>query len=219
MKKWRPAVGTRFPSCRSSNPSYPRLLNEIDDPPGILFSLGDIQSSDALAMAIVGTRHATHYGLRQAERLATGLARSGLTIVSGLARGIDAAAHRGALSAGGRTLAVLGSGILNLYPPEHAELAGQIARQGALISEAPPRRAPFSGAFPQRNRLISGLSLGVIVVEAAERSGALISARHGMEQNREVFAIPGRIDSRASAGCHALPPRWCNARAIGRRCA
>lgn len=185
-------------------PSYPRLLREIADPPGVLFVRGRLLAQDALAVAMVGTRHATPYGLRQAQRLAAALARAGLTIVSGLARGIDAAAHRGALEAGGRTLAVLASGVLEIFPPEHAELAEQIAAQGALVSEAPSRAEPLRGTFPQRNRLISGLALGVIVVEAPERSGALITARHAMEQGREVFAVPGSIESRSSHGCHRL---------------
>ncbi len=183
---------------------YPRALREIHDPPGILFVRGTLLPQDALAVAIVGARHATHYGLTQAERLAGSLARAGLTITSGLARGIDAAAHRGALAAGGRTVAVLGSGVLNLYPPEHAELAAEVVARGRVISEAPPRSPPLAGAFPQRNRIISGLSLGVVVVEASTQSGALISARHAMEQGREVFAVPGRIDSRMSRGCHRL---------------
>jgi DNA processing protein len=186
------------------DPAYPRALREIHDPPGILFVRGEILPQDALAVAIVGSRHATHYGLAQAERLAGGLARAGLTIISGLARGIDAAAHRGALAAGGRTLAVLGSGVLNMYPPEHAALADEVVARGAVISESPPRSPPLSGAFPQRNRIISGMSLGVLVVEASVRSGALISARHAMEQGREVFAVPGRVDNRMSHGCHRL---------------
>ncbi|MFH1266412.1 MAG: DNA-processing protein DprA [Planctomycetota bacterium] len=183
---------------------YPRLLREIHDPPGVLFVKGNFQPQDALAVAIVGTRHATQYGLRQAERLAGSLARTGLTIVSGLARGIDAAAHRGALAAGGRTLAVLGSGVLNVYPPEHEKLADEVAAQGAVLSEAPTRAAPLSGMFPQRNRIISGLALGTVIVEAGERSGALITARHAMEQGREVFAVPGRVDDRTARGCHRL---------------
>ena len=183
---------------------YPQTLRTICDPPGVLFVRGSIVPADGLAVAIVGTRHATPYGLAQAERLAGGLARAGYTIVSGLARGIDAAAHRGALKAGGRTLAVLGSGVLNIYPPEHEGLSQEVIAQGAIISENPPRSPPLAGAFPQRNRIVTGLSLGVIVVEAADRSGALISARHAMEQSREVFAVPGRVDNRMSRGCHRL---------------
>lgn len=205
-------VETELQLCREhgvlilwdADASYPRLLREIHDPPGILFVHGTLGPDDAMAVAVVGARHATTYGRRQAERLAGELARAGLTVVSGLARGIDAAAHHGALQAGGRTIAVLGSGVLNVYPPEHGELAARVRASGALISENPPRAQPMSGAFPQRNRLITGMSLGVIVVEAAERSGALISARHAMEQGREVFAVPGRVDSRASRGCHRL---------------
>ncbi len=184
--------------------AYPRTLRQIHDPPGVLFRRGTYLPQDELAIAIVGTRHATRYGLAQAERLGAGLARVGFTIVSGLARGIDAASHRGALEAGGRTIAVLGSGLLNIYPPEHEGLARDVAASGCLLSEAPPRMAPLSGAFPQRNRIISGLSVGTIVVEAANRSGALITARHAYEQGREVFAVPGPIDSRLSHGCHAL---------------
>lgn len=186
------------------DPQYPALLRKIHDPPPLLFIRGEFTPADLLAVAIVGTRHATHYGRTQAERLAAGLARRGLTVVSGMARGIDAAAHQGALKAQGRTVAVLGGGVLNVYPPEHSRLAVEIASRGAVISEAPPLRKPMSGAFPQRNRLISGLSLGVIVVEAAHRSGAFISVQHALEQGREVFAVPGRIDSRMSQGCHRL---------------
>jgi DNA processing protein len=187
-----------------SDADYPALLREIPDPPGVLFRRGQPQPADQLALAIVGTRHATRYGLRQAERLAAGLARAGLTIVSGLARGIDAAAHRACLGAGGRTIAVLGSGVLHVYPPEHASLADAIRQQGLVLSELPPLQQPMSGTFPQRNRLITGLTLGVLVVEAAERSGALISATHAGEQGREVFAVPGPADSRTSRGCHRL---------------
>ncbi len=187
-----------------ANPRYPRSLREIPDPPGVLFVRGEILPADVLSVAIVGSRHATTYGLAQAERLSAGLARAGLTIVSGLARGIDGAAHRAALSAGGRTIAVLGGGLLRLYPPEHAPLAEEVAKAGAVISEAPPQVAPMGGAFPQRNRIITGMSLGTIVVEASDRSGALISARHAMEQGREVFAVPGRVDNRMARGCHRL---------------
>ncbi len=187
-----------------ADPDYPRLLRELPDPPGILFIRGELRPADEMAIAMVGARHATHYGRTTAEKLAGSLARAGLTIVSGLARGIDAASHRGALAVGGRTIAVLGSGILNVYPPEHRDLADEVAASGALLSEAPLRAAPMSGTFPQRNRLISGLSLGTIVVEAASRSGSLITARHAMEQGREVFAVPGRVDSRTARGCHRL---------------
>jgi DNA processing protein len=183
---------------------YPPLLGRIPDPPGLLFVRGAIEPCDSLAIAIVGSRHATAYGRRVAWQLAGGLARAGYTIVSGLARGIDAAAHRGALDAGGRTLAVLGSGVLHVYPPEHADLAVEVTARGAVIGEAPPLAAPARGCFPQRNRIVSGLALGVVVVEAAEHSGALITARLAGEQGREVFAVPGPIDARLSRGCHAL---------------
>ena len=184
--------------------NYPKLLRQIHDPPGVLFRRGSSSPQDEMAVAIVGTRHATRYGLAQAERLAGSLARTGFTVVSGLARGIDAAAHRGAIAAGGRTIAVLASGLFNIYPPEHERLADEVAASGSLVSEAPPRMIPLSGAFPQRNRIISGLTLGTIVIEAAVRSGALITARHAYEQGREVFAVPGPVDSRMSHGCHAL---------------
>lgn len=184
--------------------AYPALLSRIDDPPGVLFVRGEFQPCDALAVAIVGARHATPYGLRVAEQLAGGLARAGYTVVSGLARGIDAAAHIGAIKAGGRTLAVLGSGVLAVYPPEHEKLADDVIAHGALISEVPPLTEPHPGAFPQRNRIVSGLSLGTVVVQASERSGALITARLAGEQGREVFAVPGGIDCRVSRGCHAL---------------
>ena len=183
---------------------YPGLLARIDDPPSLLFTRGRLLPCDALAVAIVGARHATPYGLKVAERLAGGLARAGYTVVSGLARGIDAAAHRGALAAGGRTIAVLGSGVLNIYPPEHADLARDVVASGAVVSELPPLTEPTAGTFPQRNRIVSGLSLGVVVVQAAERSGALITARLAGEQGREVFAVPGEIDCRMSRGSHRL---------------
>jgi len=183
---------------------YPGLLSRIDDPPGLLFVRGRLEPCDALAVAIVGARHASAYGRRVAHQLAGGLARAGYTVVSGLARGIDAAAHRGSLEAGGRTIAVLGSGVLSIYPPEHAELALEVIAQGAMVSELPPLTEPQTGTFPSRNRIISGLTLGTVVVEAADRSGALITARLAGEQGREVFAVPGPIDSRMSRGCHAL---------------
>ena len=155
-------------------------------------------------MAIVGSRQCTSYGRRMAERLATGLAHKAYTVISGLARGIDAAAHHGALQAGGRTLAVLAGGLSKIYPPEHAELAQEIQGAGALVSEAGMAMEPLAHLFPPRNRLISGLARGVAIVEAAERSGALITARQAAEQGRVVFAVPGPADSAASAGTNAL---------------
>ncbi|MEM7782406.1 MAG: DNA-processing protein DprA [Planctomycetota bacterium] len=183
---------------------FPKLLDEIVDAPPVLFCRGDLKPEDELAVAIVGTRRCSNYGRKVAGQLARGLAMAGITIVSGLARGIDAAAHQGALEIGGRTIAVLGGGHLNLYPPEHADLAEKIQQSGAIVTESLPTQAPKSGSFPRRNRIISGLSLGVIVVEAGQRSGALISARLAAEQGREVFAVPGRIDSRVAMGCHRL---------------
>lgn len=188
----------------NDDPDYPPLLRHVEDRPSVLYCRGSFLREDSLAIAIVGTRRATPYGRRQAERFADALARCGFTIVSGLARGIDGAAHRSALAAEGRTIAVLGSGIESIYPPEHQSLAQEIAQQGLVMSELHPSSRPRSGSFPRRNRLISGLSLAVLVVEAAPRSGALITARHALEQNREVFAIPGRIDQLSSRGCHAL---------------
>ena len=183
---------------------YPGLLARIPDPPHLLFVRGSLLPCDALAVAVVGARHATAYGLKVAEQLGEGLSRAGYTVVSGLARGIDAAAHKGALAAGGRTIAVLGSGVLNIYPPEHDRLAAQITEHGAVLSEAPPLLPPFPGAFPQRNRIVAGLALGTVVVQASDRSGALITARLALEQGREVFAVPGPIDCRLSQGCHDL---------------
>lgn len=184
--------------------SYPQMLSEVDDSPSILFCKGDITEADRLAVAIVGSRRCTAYGRRQAERLGGALARAGFTIVSGLARGIDAAAHRGALNAGGRTIAVMATGVTDIYPPEHADLAVDISKQGAVVSEFPLDQKPRPGMFPQRNRIISGLSLGSIIIEATNKSGSLHTARHAMEQGREVFAVPGPIDSLASEGCHRL---------------
>lgn len=184
--------------------AYPAMLSEICDPPPVLYCRGTLEPQDGLAVAIVGSRNCTLYGRQQAEVLAAGLARAGVTIVSGLARGIDAAAHRGALTAGGRTIAVLGTGLAEIYPPEHGELANEVAASGAILSEFPLDQKPLRGLFPQRNRIISGLSIGVLIVEARRNSGALHTARHAMEQGREVFAVPGRIDSRLSEGCHDL---------------
>lgn len=191
------------PIFKGADP-YPKLLAEIPDPPPVLYMKGSITSADALAIAIVGSRRSTPYGVRVAERLGASLARVGFTVVSGLARGIDTAAHRGALKAGGRTIAVLANGLESIYPPENEGLAAEIITSGALISESRLDQEPRAGLFPQRNRLISGISLGVVVVEASPRGGSLSTARHAGEQNREVFAVPGPIDSLSSRGCHAL---------------
>lgn len=183
---------------------YPVLLAEIPDAPSILYCRGEILPQDEIAVAIVGSRRCTYYGLNQAERIAGGLARAGITVVSGLAKGIDAAAHRAALAAGGRTLAVTATGLETVYPPEHRDLADEVAAAGAILTEFRLSQKPLAGLFPQRNRVISGLSLGVILIEASRKSGALHTARHAMEQNRDVFAIPGRVDNAASEGCHDL---------------
>ncbi|MCC7422894.1 MAG: DNA-protecting protein DprA [Planctomycetaceae bacterium] len=185
-------------------PAYPPSLEKIPDPPSVLYVQGTLEPRDQVAVAIVGSRRCTAYGRRQAERLARGLANAGMTIISGLARGIDGCAHRGALAVGGRTIAVTATGLTKIYPPEHADLARDISRQGALVTESPLGQEPIKGLFPQRNRIISGLSLGVVLVEASRNSGALHTARHAMEQGRDVFAVPGPIDNLESEGCHDL---------------
>lgn len=181
-------------------PGYPTALGQTPAPPHLLYVRGALADADSRAVAVVGSRSCTSYGRRVAERLAHDLASAGWTIVSGLARGIDGAAHRGALSARGRTVAVLAGGLSRIYPPEHADLAEEVAGAGALLSEAAMRAEPLPGMFPARNRIISGLCRGVIVVEAHDKSGALITARHAADQGREVFAVPGPVDSTASAG-------------------
>jgi DNA processing protein len=183
---------------------YPAPLARVAGPPPLLYFRGEWTDADANAVGIVGSRSCTAYGKRLAEGIARGLVRAGCTVVSGLARGIDGAAHRGALDAGGQTVAVLAGGLSEIYPPEHADLAAEIVGRGCLLTETPMTVAPQPGMFPARNRIISGLSRAVVVVEANVRSGALITARHALEQGREVFAVPGPVDSPASAGCLAL---------------
>lgn len=187
-----------------NKPDYPSSLKSIWDPPPILFLKGEILPCDDKSIAIVGSRSCTEYGKRMARKLAKGLAHAGYTIVSGLARGIDAEAHRGALEASGRTIAVLAGGLSKIYPPEHAGLAADITGKGAILSEAPMLQAPLPGMFPARNRIISGLSKAIILVEAAEKSGALVTAVHASEQGRPVLALPGSVESSASGGTNSL---------------
>jgi DNA processing protein len=183
---------------------YPVLLRPIDLPPPFLLVRGDLRREDALGVAIVGSRRGSPYGLRVAERLGADLGGRGVTVVSGLARGIDTAAHRGALDVGGRTIAVLGSGVDVLYPPENGRLAREVARAGAVVSQFPMGTPPLPHHFPARNRLIAGLTLGTVVVEAAERSGALITARLAGELGREVYAVPGNVSAEGSQGTNGL---------------
>ncbi|MFH1201862.1 MAG: DNA-processing protein DprA [Candidatus Omnitrophota bacterium] len=183
---------------------YPQNLKEIYDPPTVLYVKGGFKKQDSQAVGIVGSRRASFYGLSVAEKLAGDLAGLGITIASGMARGIDSSAHRGALKAGGRTIAVLGSGLLRIYPPENKPLFNQIQDNGAVISEFPLETEPFAKNFPRRNRIISGLSLGVVVVEAARNSGAMITADCALEQGRDVFAVPGKVDSNTSWGTNKL---------------
>ncbi len=183
---------------------YPPLLRQIPYPPPLLFVRGDPGCLRAPQLAIVGTRNPTPLGRETAHRFAAFLTGAGMVITSGLALGIDAAAHQGALAGGGRTIAVMGTSLDRVYPAKHRDLAHAIAEQGALVSEFPIGTSPAAGNFPQRNRLISGLALGVLVVEAAAQSGSLITARQAVEQGREVFAIPGSIHNPLAKGCHAL---------------
>jgi len=183
---------------------YPFGLKQIYDPPPLLYVLGALKPQDQRAVAVVGSRYPTTYGEMFAERIALGLGQRGVTVVSGLARGVDSAAHRGALAAGGRTLGVLGCGIDLIYPPENKKLFGEVEAQGAILSEFPLGTPPEKDHFPIRNRVISGISMGVVVVEATLRSGSLITARFALEQGREVFAVPGNADSARSAGANRL---------------
>ncbi|PIX46910.1 MAG: DNA-protecting protein DprA [Anaerolineae bacterium CG_4_8_14_3_um_filter_59_70] len=184
--------------------AYPACLKEIDQPPPILYLRGELTIEDSWAVAVVGTRRVTAYGRQVTEELASYLAQNGVTVVSGLARGVDAIAHQAALKAGGRTLAVMGNGVDRIYPPEHRALAEQILASGALLSDYAPGTPPEGANFPPRNRLISGLSLAVVVVEAGETSGALITAQFAVDQGREVFAVPGNILAPQSKGTNRL---------------
>jgi DNA processing protein len=209
---WREQAERELDLCRLNrcrivtleSEDYPSLLRQITWPPPVLYLRGDILPADERALAVVGCRKATPYGLQTARALAGDLAQAGFTIVSGLALGIDAAAHEAALEAGGRTLAVLAHGLNRVYPAEHRDLHDRLISAGAVITEFPFSMQPLKENFPQRNRLISGLAMGVVVVEAARDSGALITARWAADQGREVFAVPGKFDSRESQGTHAL---------------
>lgn len=200
------ALADKFGVCilDLTDDRYPAALKKIYDPPPVLYIKGDIKPSDSLAIAIVGSRHCSTYGSEQASRFAHLLAASGFTIISGMARGIDSAAHTGALSANGRTIAVQGCGLSNIFPPENKNLFEKISTSGACISELPMEFEPLPENFPPRNRIIAGLSVATIVVEAMPRSGALITAQTALENNREVMAVPGKIDSPLSKGPHKL---------------
>jgi DNA processing protein len=186
---------------------YPEALRWIPEPPPVLYIWGTLQPADSLAVAVVGSRKPSPYGQLAAQRLSAELAQYGFTVVSGLARGVDSLAHQGALQAGGRTIAVLGSGINVVYPPEHRRLYEAIREQGAVVSEFPFDTKPDRWNFPRRNRIISGLTLGTLVIEASDQSGSLHTARHALEQGREVFAVPGRIDAPSSRGTNNLIKR------------
>ncbi len=203
-KLWSRIVAQGIQVITWEDGGYPRRLKEIEQPPPVLYSRGELVPEDDFAVAIVGTRRITPYGRQVAEDLSAFLASNGITIVSGLARGVDATAHAAALRAGGRTIAVLGSGVDRIYPPENRGLADQIIGRGAVLSDYPVGTAPEATNFPPRNRIISGLSLAVVVIEAGETSGALITAEFAAEQGREVFAVPGSILAPQSKGTNKL---------------
>ena len=186
------------------DPGYPERLKEITPSPPVLYLRGKLEADDQWAVSIVGTRRITSYGRQMAAKIATRLSQAGITVVSGLARGVDGIAHKSTLEQGGRTLAVLGSGVDRIYPPDHRQLAAQIMDRGALISDYPPGTPPEASNFPPRNRIISGLSMATVVVEAGRRSGALITAEFAVEQGREVFAVPGNVLSPQSKGTNRL---------------
>lgn len=207
-------VEKEFEICRKegirilldSDPEYPRILNEISDAPGVLFVKGTLRACDNVSLAVIGTRHASMYGERQAQRLVGEFVQTGFSVVSGLARGIDGIAQQAALDYGGRTIAVLGQGLgVPVYPPENKGLAEEILKRGgAIVSEYPPRKEATQYTFPQRNRIIAGMTLGTVVIEAGFRSGTTLTAEFALEYGREVFALPGPVDSRVSIGCHRL---------------
>ena len=184
--------------------NYPPQLAGIPDPPPVLYGLGNPSAFTGMCVAVVGSRRCSDEGRLLAKELATDLSRAGICVVSGLARGVDGAAHRGALAAGGRTIAVLGAGLDRIYPPEHVALAREIGSAGAVISEFPPGTRPHKSNFPRRNRLISGLSAGVVLIEAGDKSGSLSTARHALDQGREVMVVPGAVRSARNRGGHQM---------------
>ncbi|WP_339937523.1 DNA-processing protein DprA [Undibacterium luofuense] len=201
------AVWLQRPECHIltlADSRYPPALLNIPDPPVVLYALGDLRFLNQTMIGVVGSRHATNQGTRHAHDFSAALSCAGVTVSSGLAAGIDAAAHEGALTGGGSTVAVVGTGLDKVYPARHKELAHRIAEKGCIISEYPLGTSPVAANFPRRNRLISGLATGVLVVEAAAQSGSLITARMAAEQGRDVFAIPGSIHAPLSKGCHQL---------------
>jgi DNA processing protein len=191
-------------AIRLGSSRFPSLLAEISNPPAVLWVRGDLSICEKIVVAIVGARAASREGVESAGAIAADLARAGIVVASGLARGIDAAAHSGALDAGGTTIAVLGTGIDRVYPPEHEPLFERIAAKGLLLTEFPPGALPYPGHFPRRNRIISGLSRAVLVVEAAEKSGSLVTARMAADQGRDVMAMPGLTAGGRNRGAHAL---------------
>lgn len=203
-KEWEKLIKQKVSCVSSVCPGYPRLLKELHFPPPLLYYRGSLDSIDKPAVAIVGSRRCTFYGQEVAHRLAVELATAGVSVISGMALGIDTAAHRGTLESRGYTAAVLGCGVDQCYPPKNSDLMQMIIAEGAVISEYPIGTEPLPFHFPQRNRVISGLSLGTVVVEATAKSGALITANFALEQNREVFAVPGNVGSPYSRGSHRL---------------
>lgn len=201
---WQKTVDRNIRVITWDDADYPARLREIAQPPPVMYLRGDFIEDDAWAVAIVGTRRVSSYGRQVTEEIATFLAQNGVTVVSGLARGVDGIAHQAALNAGGRTLAVLGSGVDRIYPPEHRNLAEAISKSGAILSDYPPETPPEASNFPPRNRIISGLSMASIIIEAGATSGALITANFAVEQGREVFAVPGNIFAPQSKGPNKL---------------
>jgi DNA processing protein len=203
-KVWKKIESQHIHILTWEDEAYPQRLKEIDQPPPVLYIRGDYLPDDLFAVAIVGTRRVTPYGRQITEELSSFLVANGITVISGLARGVDSIAHQTALKAGGRTIGVLGSGVDKIYPPEHRALAEKMIGQGAIISDYAPGTPPDASNFPPRNRIISGLSLAVVVIEAGETSGALITAEFAAEQGREVFAVPGSILAPQSKGTNKL---------------